>query len=573
MQKMNIIILLFQLALVTISCQKDPDLWTGPVITEPRDELTLQQLQAESILPLMDMSFFAKPEWAQTATHSFSGAISFEDTEMDFPIERAYYPGENIFPGITLDFISHDGELIPIKNEIPGYRSSGNDSWNVLVGTGKIWHEEADGDWNRASFPLSLSDSYIGQVKNCVATFLYKGDSVSNVYVQCSQETADFNDGQVGNIRVMLTADYKARTYTDSLSVIEKRKRIKAERLPVHPLSEIDTDHKVADYFEKAGYTNAPTSLGAIVMDDQIYLQAPKTRHGLYPYPNEMRQAVYSVSKSMTGALALFYFAERYGNELFDAVISEYVPALASLPEWHGVTFSNTLNMLTGTEGGEDAARMNEIMVQPRSAEEVINNIAGLGDQAAQPGEAFNYASTNLFVLSYALQNYVEEKEGTGSSYWNLLRENVLVPIGAEDFTLLHTVESDGSEGIPLLAYGAWPTLDNVAKIALLFSKEGMYRGQQILNREKCREALGRTNWKGYSTNNDWRGEYYRHSFWATDVRTNGCKVNVTYMLGYGGNYVWFFPSGAIAIRFMDEYDFDFKALVRGVERIRSSCE
>ena len=570
---MKIILILPYLALLVHSCQKEPELWKGRKLTQPRDQLTVEHLLGERAFPLIDMSFFTRPEWARPAIRYFSGSISFEDTEMIFPIERVYYPGENLFPGITLDFISYGEELIPIRNEILVNGLPTNSSWNVIVGTGKVWHEEEDGEWCRASFPLSLTDSYIGQVRNCVVTFVYKEDTISKVCVQCSQETADLNDHQVGNMRVMLPAEFQPRTYADSLSVIEKRNRLKSGRLPVYPLSSIDTDNEIANYFEKLLYTNAPTSLGAIIVDESIYLQPPKTRHGLYPYPNEMRHAVYSVTKSMTGALALFYFAERYGDEIFDALITDHVPALADHPAWQGVTFSHTLNMVTGTEGSEDAGHLYEILVKARTAEEAIHNIAGLGDYPGGPGEYFNYASTNLFVLSHALQNYVEKKEGVGISYWDLVHENVLAPLGAEDFTLLHTVETDGSEGLPILAYGACPTLDNAAKIALLFSKEGNYKGQQLLHREKCREALGRTEWTGYSTGNDYRGKNYRHSFWATDVRANRCHVDVTYMLGYGGNYVWFFPSGVIAIRFMDEYDLKFKELVKSVERIRPSCQ
>ncbi|MFB6320448.1 serine hydrolase domain-containing protein [Saccharicrinis sp. FJH54] len=570
---MKLILILPLIALVMNSCGKEPADWSGPVLSQPRLQLTVDHLLKAQTFPLTDMSFFTMPEWAQPAVESFSGSVSFSDSEITYPIERAYYPGENIFPGITLDFISHDEELIPVRQIYMVNGQSTKSGWNVIVGTGKVWHENVDGEWSRASFPLSLTDSHIGQIRNCVATFVYKQDSISRVYIQSSQETADLNDHQVGNMRVVLKATYRPKTYTDSLAVIEERNRIKADRLPVYPLSVIDTHHDLAGYFDKKRTTNAPTSLGAVIMDKKVYLQPPKTRHGLYPYPCEMRHAVYSVTKSMAGALALFYFAQRYGEELFDALITDYVPVLRNLPEWQNVTFSQTLNMVTGTEGGEDAARLYEILVKPLTAEEAINNIAGLGDKEGSPGEHFSYASTNLFVLSYALQNYVEQKEGSGVRYWDLVHENVLVPLGAEDFIVLHTIESDNSDGLPILAYGAWPTLDNAAKIALLFSEEGYYNGQQLLSREKCREAMGRTAWKGYSTGNDYRGKYYRHSFWATDVSANGCDVDVTYMLGYGGNYVWFFPSGVIALRFMDEYDLEFKDLVKAVERIRSSCQ
>ena len=569
---MKIYLILPFLALLVSSCQKEPPAWDGTKLTQSRDQLTVEQLLENTSLPLIDMSFYAKPEWANPAIHHFSGSISFEDTELIFPIERAYYSGENIFPGITLEFISHQGELIPIRKEILICSQQSSSLWNVIVGTGKVWQEKGDGEWSRASFPLTLTDSYIGQARNCVATFVFKKDTISNVYFQSSQETADLNEQQVGNMRVMLPVEYQSRTYTDSLLVIEKRNRLKSGMLPVYPLSSIDVDNEIADYFEKVLYTNAPTSLGAVIIDENIYLQPPKTRHGPYPYPHEMRHSVYSVTKSLIGALAMFYLAGRYGEEIFDALITDYVPALADHPGWRGVTFLHTLNMVTGTEGGEDAAHLYEILVKARTAEESIQNIAGLGDDLASPGESFNYASTNLFVLSCAFQNYIEKEEGMGISYWDLVYENVLVPIGAEDFILRRTVETDGSAGLPLLAYGAWPTLDEAAKIALLFTQEGNYKGQQLLHREKCREALGRSPWTGMDTGNDYRGNHYRHAFWATDVRANGCKVNVTYMLGYGGNYIWFFPSGAIAIRFMDEYDLDFKNLVKGVEKISPSC-
>ena len=64
------------------SCQKEPELWDGPQITQPRDQLTVEQLLDKKLLPLTDMSFFARPKWAQPAKHQFSGAISFENTEM-----------------------------------------------------------------------------------------------------------------------------------------------------------------------------------------------------------------------------------------------------------------------------------------------------------------------------------------------------------------------------------------------------------------------------------------------------------------------------------------------------------
>lgn len=570
--RIKIFLILPCLALLANSCHQKPLPWNGPKLTQPRNQLTIKHLQEDRTFALMDMSYFAKPEWAGDAAYGFSGSVSFEDTELIFPKDRDPYAGEDIFPGFTIDFLAHKGELIPIQKDRIITRHQSKSLWDVIVGTGAVWQEDEDGEWSRASFPLMLTDRYMGQARNCVATFVYKPEAISNVYVQCSQETADLNDHQVGNIRVMLNAKYQPEKYTDSTRVIERHTQFEARRLPVYSLSTIDVNHEIADYFEKPLYTNAPTSLGAVLIDGKLYLNPPKTRHGLYPYPGEMRHGIYSATKSMAGALSLLYFAQRYGESIFDALITDYVPALANHPGWQGVTFSHTLNMVTGTVGSERAEHLFEILVKARTAEEAIHNIATLGDAPEAPGEKFNYASTNLFVLSYALQNYVENKEGSNVNYWDMVHDNVLVPIGAEHFTVLHTIETDGSDGIPFLAYGALPTLDEAAKISLLLSNEGRYRGHQLLQKEKTREALGRTAWAGYSTDNDYRGTRYRHSFWSKNISTPNCEVEVSYMLGYGGNYVLFLPSRAVIFRFMDEYDLDINKLVQAVEKVKSSC-
>lgn len=562
------------LVLLATACNTEgPSPWEGTELSQPRDQLAVAQLQQNRFLPLADMSYFAKPAWATEAAHSFSASVSFADTRLIFPKERASYPGEDIFPGFSVGFIAHEGALIPMQKEPIFTRAYSNGFWDVIVGAGEVWQEENDGEWSRASFPLSLIDRYMGQVRNCVTTFVYQPDTISNAYVQCSQETADFNDNSGGDIRVMLRdVDYRPMTFLNTEAVIAQHEQHQSRRLPVLPLSAIDADGEIAAYFDKSLRTNAPTSLGAVLVDGQIYLHPPQTRHGLYPYPHEMRHGVWSVSKSMTGALALFYLEERYEEAVFEALITDYVPALADHPAWQGVTFGHTLNMVTGTEGGETAEHLLDILVLARSAEEGINNIATLGDTPAAPGEKYNYASTNLFVLSTAMQNFVEAKEGPGIYYWDLVHDNVLVPIGADNFTLRHTLEPDGSQGTPMLSWGAMPTVDEAAKIALLFTNEGEYEGQQLLNREKVREALGRTNWAGYDT--DERGVTYRHSFRATSFRTSiRCQVDVSYMLGFGANVVIFLPDDVIIIRFMDEYDFEMEDLVQRVAKQVPFCQ
>jgi hypothetical protein len=102
-----------------------------------------------------------------------------------------------------------------------------------------------------------------------------------------------------------------------------------------------------------------------------------------------------------------------------------------------------------------------------------------------------------------------------------------------------------------------------------LISDEGRHRGRQLLNRNKIREALGRTGWDGYAA---FSGLRYRHSFWAKTVRAGGCRVELAYMEGLGDNRIVIFPSGVISLQFTDEFDRKLKRFVRAVEDIRTSC-
>jgi CubicO group peptidase (beta-lactamase class C family) len=160
-----------------------------------------------------------------------------------------------------------------------------------------------------------------------------------------------------------------------------------SSRNPIAPLSTIDHKHEIADHFDRSIRTNASTSLGAVYLDGTLYVNPPRTRHGTYSYPGAMRHGVFSATKSMAGALLMFYFAERYGQDIFDALITNYVPAFANLPEWQGVTFSHTLNMVTGVRAGEDL--LYEPLELAPSKEAAINNIAQFGDFPEAPGEKF----------------------------------------------------------------------------------------------------------------------------------------------------------------------------------------
>ena len=119
---------------------------------------------------------------------------------------------------------------------------------------------------------------------------------------------------------------------------------------------------------------------------------------------------------------------------------------------------------------------------------------------------------------------FLKRREGPGASLWDMLVREVFEPIGAFHVPSLRTIEPDGSRGVPLLSYGLFLTVDDVAKLATLLQSGGRHEGQQILHPAKLAEALYRTSpdaglpvgWKFRAG----AGRYHL-SFWSMPYRTS----------------------------------------------------
>lgn len=75
------------LAVAGSSCRLfGPPAWDGPMFSEPRTELTVDQLLGNEAPPFVDMSFFVEPETAELEPAQFSGSISFAETHMRMKI-------------------------------------------------------------------------------------------------------------------------------------------------------------------------------------------------------------------------------------------------------------------------------------------------------------------------------------------------------------------------------------------------------------------------------------------------------------------------------------------------------
>ncbi len=538
-----------------------------------RDKLTATDLLNGSYNELVHNDYFMPIGDTLPPAHQLSGVIQFSESGMTTNHSDSDWmgSGHRIFPGFSLPVVSHGEHLIPLKRGITYSGDINNSFWNIIVSPGRVWQEPGDNGYSRASFPFVLTDNYIGQARNGIATFVFNSSEISSIAIQITQETAPVDGYSLTNFVGKIPAQYSPEIFENVNEHILKFKEEQAKKPLICLWLELPYAVFTQSFF-RGGLKPDTVSMAALFLDSQLYIQPAHTRTGLYPYPAEMRHGVFSVTKSIGMGLSMFYAAERYGEDIFDELITDHVPILSDHPGWQGVTFENVLNMATGTQGSDQGDDIVPFIIA-RNAEEKISAISMLPDSSSLPGEDFNYASTNTFILSYALNQYVKAKEGPDADYWELVREHVLKPLGIEHLPLTRTIEEEGRLGIPIMGWGSYPNVCEAAKIGKLLCDEGSFEGQQLLNRNKVREALYRTPKTGLGAGTSYgRAQRYLHTMWIIHTALSTCDIYAPSMSGHGGNRVVMLPSGVVAIRFGDANFYDIAQMVAVAELYHSSC-
>jgi len=529
-----------------------------------RDKVTASDLHNGNFPQVVLNDYFMPVGESTAAAHSLSGVIHFFETEMTTarPDSDWAGSGQRCFPAFSLPVVRYGDHLLPLERGFIYSGGRGRSFWNIIASPGRVWQEAGDGGWSRCSFPFVLTDNYVGQALNGLATFLFTSEEISSVAVQITQETSPKDDYTRADLSAAVRSDFEPRDFEDASRAIAEYDREIASRPPIRPWAELP----MAAFTRSFYCGNLPAesvSMAALFLKGALYVQPAETRAGLYPYPLEMRHGVYSVSKTLVMGLSMFYFAERYGESIFDQRITDYVPELSGHPGWQGVTFANALGMATGTQGNDRDLNF----IRARSAVDKLAAVLVMPDAPSAPGESFNYSSTNTFTLSCALNRYVKTKEGPNADYWLLVCENVLRPLGIEHLSVIRTLEPGGALGTPVGGWGAYPTVIEAAQVGFLLSNEGVYRGRRLLNAHKVKEALERTSRRGLATGQT--GTRYLHSIWLSDISLSTGLVTAPYMNGWGGNIVIVLPGGTIALLFADECNTQIRPMVAVAEYYR----
>ena len=167
----------------------------------------------------------------------------------------------------------------------------------------------------------------------------------------------------------------------------------------------------------------------------------------------------------------------------------------------------------------------------------------------------------------------------------SMLTEEVYRPIGIQSAPTNRTIEGDGraadKPGQPLMAYGYYPTLGDLMKIAKLYQDRGAHDGQQLLDPAKIDALAYGTGERGLPTGEKTKyGETrYFTAFWQAQYQSpEGCHLYIPQMDGWGGNYVVLMPDGYTGIRLAKNWDgneaaADTTGIMEVANRLTKFCE
>jgi hypothetical protein len=574
---------------------------TDAALAQPR--ITAAELGAtSSSAGLVDNSAFTPSAHAAAAHEPFFGTLRLGESPMRSTparIAAALVLGRDpqLFPAAEMAFFTDAGDLIPFSEEVIRVASAerGRSFWDVIVQPGRVWSEPEDGDWSRAAFPFALVNSIEGETHNGLATFLYRGTQVSNVRFQIVQQTAPFLIETRFTAAGLAHASFAAAS-VDRLPALRARRA--AQRRDAVRIAGWATLAAQVGADRLQGFDGrvrpADLVLSGLDYHGTFYLKECTSAAGPLPWCDRARFGVWSATKTAANETALLRLAQKYGPGVFELKIRDYVREAAAYPGWSRVRFEDAIDMATGIGNGSTRSSPNDIndgyafpdpaydrWYAARSVDEKLAVMLRDGRVYPWgPGKVARYRDQDMFILGVAMDRFLKSKEGPGADLWTMLEREVFEPIGIHQAPINRTLEPDGAPGQPLMAYGYYPTVGDLVRIARLYQSGGKAGGRQLLYAARVRELLAGTTPKGLPTGEHLAGgeTTYTNAFWVSAyTAARGCRLFYPRMLGWGGNIVALLPQGLTGIRLAKGDDSDLAlaetdGMARVADRLAPAC-
>lgn len=239
---------------------------------------------------------------------------------------------------------------------------------------------------------------------------------------------------------------------------------------------------------------------------------------------------IWSITKSVSSIATGIAFREGLlssVDQTLGELIPDRIPANAD-PRVRDITL---YHLLTSTSGWVWDGRINF-----RRHDETDDLDAMLARPLAwNPGEGFEYDSSNSNLLSYIVQVQ------SGVTMAEYLQPRLFDPLGIPEpeWIAMYQGETRGAGGLFL-------TPRNLAKIGYLFLREGTWDGQEIVTPEWVADSTQAhaSGTSSASGSNIAGGAAYGYQWWITEPR----GMQGYYGNGYGGQALYMVPELALAV-------------------------
>jgi Beta-lactamase len=594
-----------------------------------RTILTHDQLFADNTpKEPLDDGGFAMPAGAAEPGQNFEGLLTLDDvaTNGNFQLLADVFhlipERDSIWKHLApfhFQFVQSGHYLIPVRQ---GLVITASPVWNYIVGPGRVWQEDGDQGYSRASFPFALIQRNQNCVHNGEMTFLFRGTvdspaanatniasapNISNVYYQITQETCY---PMRFNLWGVVPARYTPQTVANADQIKAGYASELAHRLPSKPFSELSKDFPDSkinlDAFESAYRNPDNITTYGLVLHGINYISGCPTRYGQYAFCSDMRLPSYSIAKSVFAGVALMRLGHLYGSGIYDEKIKDYVPQFTSGGRWDATTFNNVSDMATGNynlagyEADEDSLTMDKFLVDEAYDAKIVDAFQ-FKKHYATPGTKWIYQSAATFVLTQAMTAYMKQRSANGGEtkedIFTLVRDDIYRPLNFSAGALTTIRADDNPDGAPSGYYGLFFNQDDIAKIGnFLNNGKGMIEGRQVLEPSRLQEALFRGP-NASTTGVPILGESpasllgapslgkavpknarrYSHGFWGRHVTSTEfpeypCDFWASFNAGYGGDIVMLLPDGATFYIFSDGMEFPWAPAVQEINKIAPMC-
>ena len=553
--------------------------------------------------PVDNIAGFAFPANAATPSNTFEGTLTINNTATggNYHIVSES-PGYGTVPELHLapfsfQFVQSGNSFIPEQQGLTITGATGA-VWNYIIGPGKAWQESTDNGYTRVSFPFALVERNQNCVHNGEITFLFSNTlspNISNAFYQVTQETcAHFKIDLWGQ----LPATYTPGMVANDQALVSAAAAEVSNRLPTKPFGALATDFSGSGIdvtaFTKAFVSPQDITVYGLMVNGTNYVSNCQTRYGNYANCGEMRLPSYSVAKSAFAGTALMRLGQLYSSSVYAQLIKAWVPQYVDGGIWTSVTFDQASKMATGNYINPG------YMVDENSNEEVaflgtedfltkITRAFAPFPSKAIPGTLWVYQTHATFILTTAMQAYLQQQLGSGADIFNLVRNDVFIPIKVSQGGLT-TLRTDNSPtGHAIGGYGLFFIPDDIAKIGdFLNNGLGMIAGNQVLDNVRLQESLFRASNPATIATlglpvpdtgsprvpNTFR---YNNNFWVkhftpAEFPQYSCDFWVPYMSGFGGITVLLLPDGLTYYIFSDGNEFLWYDAVNEINKIKPFC-